>query len=29
VLEASGLDFVDAEILFDGGSLHTVPSPRG
>ena len=29
VLEARGLDFIDAEILFDGRPLHTVPSPRG
>ncbi len=29
VLEARGLDFIDAEILFDGRPLYTVPSPRG
>jgi uncharacterized protein len=29
VLEARGLDFIDAEILFDGRPLHTVASPRG
>ena len=29
VLEARGLDFIDAEILIDGRSLPTVPSPRG
>jgi uncharacterized DUF497 family protein len=28
VLEARGLDFVDAEILFDGRALYTVASPR-
>ena len=28
VLEARGLDFVDAEILFDGRPLYTVASPR-
>jgi uncharacterized DUF497 family protein len=28
VLEARGLDFIDAEILFDGRPLHTVASPR-
>jgi uncharacterized protein len=28
VLEARGLDFVDAEVLFDGRALYTVPSPR-
>jgi uncharacterized DUF497 family protein len=27
VLEARGLDFIDAEILFDGRPLHTVASP--
>jgi uncharacterized DUF497 family protein len=25
----AGLDFIDAEILFDGRLLHTVASPRG
>ena len=29
VLEARGLDFIDAEILFDGRPLYTVASPRG
>ena len=29
VLEARGLDFIDAEILFDGRPLHTIASPRG
>ena len=29
VLEARGLDFIDAEILFDARPLHTVASPRG
>lgn len=29
VLEARGLDFIDAEILFDGRPLYTVPSLRG
>ena len=29
VLDARGLDFIDAEILFDGRPLHTVASPRG
>ena len=29
VLEARGLDFIDAEILFDGRPLHTVASRRG
>ena len=29
VREARGLDFIDAEILFDGRPLYTVPSPRG
>jgi uncharacterized DUF497 family protein len=28
VLEARGLDFIDAEILFDGRPLYTVASPR-
>jgi len=28
VLEARGLDFIDAEILLDGRPLYTVPSPR-
>ena len=28
VLEARGLDFIDAEILFDGRALYTVASPR-
>jgi uncharacterized DUF497 family protein len=28
VLEARGLDFIDAEMLFDGRPLYTVPSPR-
>jgi uncharacterized DUF497 family protein len=26
---SSGLDFIDAEILFDGRPLYTVASPRG
>jgi len=29
VLEARGLDFIDAEILFDGRPLYTIASPRG
>ena len=29
VPEARGLDFIDAEILFDGRPLYTVASPRG
>jgi uncharacterized DUF497 family protein len=29
VLEARGLDFIDAKILFDGRPLYTVASPRG
>ena len=28
VLEARGLDFIDAKILFDGRPLYTVASPR-
>ncbi|HYZ40032.1 MAG TPA: BrnT family toxin [Stellaceae bacterium] len=28
VLEARGLDFIDAEALFDGRALYTVASPR-
>jgi uncharacterized protein (DUF4415 family) len=28
VLEARGLDFIDADILFDGRALYTVASPR-
>ena len=28
VLEARRLDFIDAEMLFDGRPLYTVPSPR-
>jgi uncharacterized DUF497 family protein len=28
VLEARGLDFIDAEMLFDGRALYTVASPR-
>ena len=28
VLQARGLDFIDAEILFDGRPLYTVASPR-
>ena len=28
MLEARGLDFIDAEILFDGRPLYTVASPR-
>ena len=28
VLEARGLDFIDAELLFDGRPLYTVASPR-
>ncbi|HEY6291213.1 MAG TPA: BrnT family toxin [Terriglobia bacterium] len=28
VLEARGLDFIDAAILFDGRTLYTVASPR-
>ena len=28
VLQARGLDFIDAEILFDGRALYTVASPR-
>ena len=27
-LEARGLDFIDAEMLFDGRPLYTVPSSR-
>jgi len=29
VLKARGLDFIDAEIFFDGRPLYTVRSPRG
>jgi uncharacterized DUF497 family protein len=28
VLKARGLDFIDAEMLFDGRPLYTVPSSR-
>jgi uncharacterized DUF497 family protein len=28
VLEARGLDFIDAEVLFDGRPLYTAASPR-
>jgi hypothetical protein len=27
-LEARGLDFIDAEALFDGRAIYTVASPR-
>lgn len=29
VLEARGIDFILAEMLFDGRPLYTAPSPRG
>jgi uncharacterized DUF497 family protein len=29
VLRERGIDFVDAQALFDGRPLYTVPSPRG
>jgi uncharacterized DUF497 family protein len=29
VLRERGIDFIDAQALFDGRPLYTVPSPRG